>query len=291
MFVLLLGRWLGGIIRKGREPSPTPSNRAQKDFRESSTDSNVVYFLEEMATTSTDKSAETSSNHSSGMLADSRYDTPASSPVQISRNFFDNSFQHPFLDLLDQEGADDELDANESYFDTLNCSDAGPENSSSCDLFFEKAPKTVAAFVDGICPLREVESLFADCTSSSFEEIGCEKAIRLTSQSEFNEVKWPDVQHEDALKNTTRSTDIQTSIDLLLNHELLHSSATTTFLKQCCNIALDANQAAHVELLKEDELSPFPSIPPVLSSTSSFSSSSSDFSDSDSSSSQSNDSV
>lgn len=279
MFVLLLGRWLGGLLRHERTPSPAPTPHSSVDST-----SNIVYFVEEVGpSTSSSRQEDSGSTRSSrsgtiDLIADSCYDTPASSPIHVTRNFFDNSFQHPILDFRDYDEPD------ESYFDTLNCAD--PSKEVSCELLFVQEPKTEA--VEKTCSICKTECVnlsTQDYTNQlpkedllSFVEAFCDGVIESASQSEFNEIEWPERVQEDVCKDAEEAGSARMSVELELNNEPApQTEATiTNLLPQRCGIAFDANQAAHAELLKEDNLSPIPNKVRVLSSASSYSSYSSD---------------
>jgi hypothetical protein len=284
---------LGGFLRHERTPSP--ADRAPT--RNSSTDStsNIVYFIEELGpSTSSSRQDECLDNgsHSSrsgtvDLVADSCYDTPESSPLHVTRNFFDNSFQHPILDFRD-----DEQDANESYFDTVNCAD--PLQEASCELLFVRGPKMEAT--EKTCPICKIESasISTDNYTSqlqvlekedliSFVEAYCDGIIESASQAESNEIEWPDILQEDVCKEAIQPGSARMSVDLSLNNEPEPQIEATiaNLLHQRCEITFEANQAAHIELLEEDNLSP--DKPRALSPASSYSSD--DDSDSSSSSS------
>jgi hypothetical protein len=249
MFVLLLGRWLGGIIRHERTPSPPPRIRPTTSNipTDDESNQNLVYLVEEISPTT---SRHTNESHSidsdtADMIADSCYDTPASSPVQNTRNFFDNSFQIPLFDYLCEEETG-ELD--ESYFDTSNCL----PQSTSCDLKFEKN-NNCAEFVHKECLISDYE--IAEICVLSIQSVFCDSEFKLVDQIDFNEAIWPVPSHETVDKSADEPSDMETSIDLNLENvsQDEFGALITNLLNQHCGATFDANQSIHMELLEEDQ--------------------------------------
>lgn len=268
MFVLLLGRWLGGIIRNDRTPSP-PARRLPNSNLSTDNASSLVYLVEEISPSTSQHDSVSIHSSQSGTvdpIAESCYDTPASSPppLHTTRNFFDNSFELPLPEFLYQEEGNDELD--ESFFDTLNCpsSTPTPEKLTLCELKFDHP--TNDARIDKLCLLTSSDNAYFSSATplhnnhevqlNEVIEAYCDNELKSLDQFDCNEAVWPLIQLEHIDKNANQPSSSQMSVDLELENE--HGlqnecqSTITNLSNQRCNITFEANQSVHAELLKED---------------------------------------